>query len=119
MEMVQHGPAQLQDSKGVALIVGVILTALSLPTARPAATAEPQAPRASGWPQGGQPRGALANKSYLAVKDGSKRNCGRVTTNPTDHQKQQHWRADLKSIKSGSDYYDMKNVNSGKCLKLG
>jgi len=60
------------------------------------------------------------NNRYLSVKDGSKKNGARVTTNPTDHNKQQHWRADYKSISPlGLDHYDMKNVNSGKCLAVG
>jgi hypothetical protein len=60
------------------------------------------------------------NDRYLSVKDGSKKNGARVSTNPTDHNKQQHWRADYKSVSVyGQDLYDMKNVNSGKCLSVG
>lgn len=102
-----------------ALIAGAIPAVLAVtPGARAARTAEPSpAPKVDSHEVTWRDRG---NNRYLSVKDGSKKNGGRVTTNPTDHNKQQHWRADYKSISAhGLDHYDMKNVNSGKCLAVG
>jgi hypothetical protein len=107
-----------------ALIAGVIPAALAvMPAARAGTAAEttgapgtPAAPRVDShvvtWRN-------LSSKRYLSVKNGSKSTGARITSNPTDHDKQQHWRPELKSIRNGSDYYDMKNVNSGKCLTVG
>jgi ricin-type beta-trefoil lectin protein len=113
------GGRKARAAKASGIIAGVIpVTALALQApAPPAGAATPAArPTTSKHELTWRDR---ANNRYLTVKDGSKANGARVTTNATDGTKQQHWWANLKSIQQGSDYYDMKNVNSGKCLTVG
>jgi hypothetical protein len=106
-------------ARASALIAGVVpAAALALPPVTHAADgqASPEHPhnREVTWRDRG-------NNRYLSVKDGSTKNGATVTTNPTDHARQQHWWADYKSVShmGGMDEYDMKNANSGKCLTRG
>jgi ricin-type beta-trefoil lectin protein len=119
----QAGSRKARAAKASGIIAGVIpVTALALQAPAPPAGAAAAAPGPAAQSTTNKHKLTWrdrANNRYLTVKDGSKATGARVTTSPTDHAKQQHWLADLKSIQQGSDYYDMKNVNSGKCLSVG